>query len=142
MPTIRSIAAIGAVAAAAGPAAALANTVSHAKLWQTKHATVICGVEIHAKKKPATNILCQAKGIPRPKSGGVGDPNVQISAHGKPRLVLISQDSYVTTTVRTLAKGTTWSALGVTCTVKAKTVVCTNKSGHGFAIGNRKYRHF
>ncbi len=141
MPTIRSIAAIGAVAAAAAPAAALANTVSHAKLWQTKSGSVVCGIEIHAKNKPATHVLCGAIGVPKPKTG-IGDPFAEISAHGKPRVVLRSQLSYVATTTKTLAKGTTWSALGVTCTVKTKTVTCKNKSGHGFTIGNGKYTHF
>ena len=138
---VRTIAAFGLLSAAAAPAA-LAATTSHAKLWQNKSGTVVCGIKIHATSKPATEVLCGSKGIPRAPHG-VGDPFVQIAAHGHPQLVLISQNSFVGTgTPKTLAKGATWSSLGVTCTIGAKTVKCENKSSHGFTIGNGKYVAF
>jgi hypothetical protein len=55
---------------------------------------------------------------------------------------LISQDSWVTTTTKTLARGTTWKSIGVTCKIASKSVTCSNRSAHGFTIGNHKYKAF
>ena len=41
----------------------------------------------------------------------------------------------------TLKNGSSWSGVGVSCTVGA-TVTCRNQSGHGFTIGNGKYKPF
>ena len=104
---------------------------------------MICGLEIVAHGKPNT-LLCGAKGVPKPKGtpkGAPGDPMVQITKSGKPRLVLISQDSFVSNHSVFLSNGTTWSSVGVTCKVDP-TVTCTNGSGHGFKIGNGKYKPF
>ncbi len=129
--------------ALAPAAAALAATTSHADLWQNKRATVVCGIEASALSRRA--VLCGAAGIPRPRhsSPNEGDPNVSISSRGKPELVLISQDSYVAgAKTRTLADGAVWTQRGVKCKVGSKTVTCTNRSGHGFTIGNGHYHSF
>jgi hypothetical protein len=132
-----------AVLAIGAPVAAAATT-SKANLWQNKAKTVICGVEIHASNKPASRILCSAPGLPRPphSNPNVGDPNVDIAATGSPRLLLLSQNSFVGTKTVTLSKGTLWSVLGVTCHVGPSTVLCFNTANHGFVIGNGKYRSF
>ena len=66
---------------------------------------------------------------------GVGDPFIQISAHGKPAIVYVSQDEYAGKNPVTLKTGRKWSDLGVTRTIASKTVTCRNKSNHGFTIG-------
>lgn len=143
MPPARAVATLGLVlAAVAAPAAATAASTSHAKLFQNSSHTVTCGVEIHAGAK-AKWVICGAQGVPRPKGGAnVGDPFVQIARKGKPQLVLRSQDSFEGVKPVTLGLGHKWSALGVTCQVDTKTVACSNVSGHGFNIGNGKYRKF
>jgi hypothetical protein len=120
------------------------NTVtSHAKLFENPSRTAVCGVEIHVRHKPATELLCGARHIPRPKQGGpVGDPFVQLAATGKPKLVLISQDSYVSSKAQRLAKGTLWRALGITCSIGLSRIRCHNRDHHGFVIGRRRYRSF
>ena len=129
------------IAAAAPAAAASGGKTSHAKLFQNKAGTVACGEEIHLKSKPATNILCSAPNLPVPTSK-VGDPFIQISSHGKPTVVYLSQASYVAHKATALKTGAKWSLLGVSCTVLAKTVKCENKSKHGFTIGKGKYKSF
>jgi hypothetical protein len=132
--------AVGVLAAAAIPATAAAQT-SNAKLFQNPSKTAVCGIKIHASHTPATELLCSAKGIPRAKRG-IGDPFVQIAATGSPQLVPISQDSYVSNTLKTLSKGTLWSSIGVTCNVGSRTILCFNGDNHGFVIGNGKYKSF
>jgi hypothetical protein len=135
-----------AVLAIGAPAAITATAAAKSKpnLWRNKADTVTCGVEIHASNKPASRILCSATGIPRPphSNPNVGDPFVDIPATGSPRLVLLSQNSWVGTKTVTLSKGTLWSLLGVTCNVGPSTVLCFNTANHGFVIGNGKYRSF
>ena len=134
--------AVFAAVAIAAPAIASATT-SSVKLFQNPGRTAECGIKIHAAHKPATQLLCSAAGIPRPKHGGpAGDPFVQISASGPPQLVLISQDSFVSNTVHTLTKGTLWHSIGVTCNIGTKTILCFNGDNHGFVIGNGKYNPF
>lgn len=129
------------VAAVAAPTAA--SAASTAKRWQNKALSVECGLKIHAPGKPANTLLCSAVGIPRPKNGGpAGDPFVQITRRGRAQLVLISQASWIGKNTATLRPGATWSSVGVTCTIAAKTVTCRNTSRHGFTIGNGKYRSF
>jgi hypothetical protein len=140
MRMTRALAAAAVVGAAALPATAVAKT-SNAQLFQNPKKNVVCGIEIHATNKPATELLCNGPGIPRAKQG-VGDPFVQISATGAPQLVLISQNSYVTNKVKTLSKGTLWSSLGVTCNIGTNTILCFNGDNHGFVIGNKKYTSF
>jgi len=140
MPKTRVLAAAAVLGAAAVPASALAKT-SNAQLFQNPSKTAVCGIEIHASNKPATELLCGASGIPRAKHG-VGDPFVQISATGSPQLVLISQNSYVGSNAKTLSKGTLWSSLGVTCNIGSGTILCFNGDNHGFVIGNHKYKSF
>ena len=136
-----AVAVLGAVAVAA-PAAATPTT-SSVKLFQDSARTADCGIKIHPAHSPATEVLCSAAGVPRPKHGGsAGDPFVQIGASGAPKLVLISQNSFVTSTIHTLAKGTLWQSIGVTCNVGANTILCFNGDNHGFVIGNGKYRSF
>ena len=132
--------AVGVLAAAAIPATAAAKT-SSASLFQNPAKTAVCGIEIHASNRPATELLCSAKGIPRAKHG-TGDPFVQISATGSPQLVLISQNSYVSNNLKTLPKGTLWSSIGVTCHVGSATILCFNGDNHGFVIGDGKYTSF
>jgi hypothetical protein len=131
--------AIGLLAGAAIPAAAAATT-STAPVFQNPSRTAICGLEIHLAGSPVY-LLCEATGVPRAKHG-VGDPAVQLSRTGKPQLVLISQDSYSSNTLKTLSKGTGWSSIGVTCTIGSDTIRCSNTNNHGFTIGNGKYKPF
>jgi len=128
--------------AIAAPAIASATT-SNVKLFQNPARTADCGIRIHPASKPATEVLCSGAGVPRPKhSGSAGDPFVQISANGPPQLVLISQDSFVGTTIHTLAKGTLWRSIGVSCNIGTNTILCFNGDNHGFVIGNGKYKSF
>ncbi len=139
MSRSRVLAAVAVVAVAA-PAAAAAGT-SHVKTFQNPKKSAVCGLKIHAPKKPATLVLCSARGIPRTKSP-VGDPFVQLGATGPAQLVAISQASWVSNSVKTLSQGTLWSGVGVTCHVSTGTVLCFNRDNHGFVIGNGKYKSF
>jgi hypothetical protein len=138
MSRVRTVAVAGAAAAIAVPAATSLAAISHAKFWQNKAKTVVCGI-----KNPSSSklVICSSKGVPKAKSG-VGDPFVQIGKTGKPKLVLESQTPFQGHHPATLSKGSTWSSLGVTCTIASKTVTCKNKSKHGFTIGNGKYKKF
>jgi hypothetical protein len=140
MSAVRAVAVAFGLSLAAAPALAASGT-SHALLWQTSNQSVSCGVKIHVPKKPATMVLCSAAGIPKAKHG-IGDPFVQLAAHGKAQLVLISQNSFVGHKSATLRSGAKWSRLGVTCTIATTTATCKNKSKHGFTIGNGKYKSF
>jgi hypothetical protein len=131
-----------ALAIAAVPAVALAKpTPIHSKLFRNKLGTVTCGVEIPLPGHHAHWVLCSAVGIP-PAKTGTGDPFVQVARTGKPQLVLVSQDEYETNHATVLGTGSSWGKLGVVCTVAGKTVTCTNHGGHGFTIGNHKYKSF
>lgn len=133
------------VAAATGalvPAAAAAP-ISKTVSFTNRSRTVACGIEIHAPNKGATNVLCSARGIPRPSNGGpVGDPFVEISLLGRPRLTLISQNSFVAGRTAHLRRGRLWNQLGVTCHLAQFNVMCFNGSNHGFIIGNGRYKSF
>ena len=124
---------------AAAVAAPVALAASSAKFWQNHARTAVCG-----KRTPSDffQLLCSAKGIPRPKGGGQGgDPFVALGRTGKAKLVLLSQDEFPAGNPKTLGNGTTWSMDGVSCTVAGK-VTCKNTVGHGFTIGNGKYKSF
>ena len=136
----RTLAPITVLLLAAAPASGA--SISHAKLWQNRSGSVVCGIKIHPQGKPATELLCGSKGIPR-AAHGVGDPFVQLAAHGRAQLVLISQASFEGSgTPVTLGRGASWRSLGVTCTIGAKTVTCENNSKHGFTVGDGKYSSF
>jgi hypothetical protein len=123
--------------------AALAAPISKATLFQSNGGAVTCGVEIHAPGKPATDVLCAAKGIPAPKHPGIGDPGfVQIGVLGQPQVLRLSQDSFVAGKTAKLGRGRLWNQLGVTCHVALATVMCFNGDNHGFVIGNGHYRSF
>jgi len=144
MTSIRTLTAAALAAAVATPTAIALASTSHAKLWGNAANTMGCGLEQTVKGKKPSIVLCGAHGIPKPKGtlpGAPGDPYVQLTRTGKPKLVLISQFSYVTDHSTRLSNGTTWSSVGVTCKL-GKTVKCTNKSKHGFKIGNGKYKPF
>ncbi len=130
-------------AIAATAPAALATPISKAIHFQSNGGAVTCGIEIHAPGKPATHVLCAAKGIPAPKQPGVGDPGfVQLSVLGQPQVLRLSQDSFVAGKTAKLGRGRLWNQLGVTCHVALTTVVCFNGDNHGFVIGNGHYRSF
>jgi hypothetical protein len=146
MRTRHALAALGGLGAAAATAAALGATAgtptSRARLFQDPARTALCGIEIHPPHSPAKELLCSAGHLPRAK-GPVGDPFVRLAAAGRPQLVLISQNSYVTSETTTLPAGTLWSrSLGVTCNVGSSTILCFNRQNHGFVIGRRRYRSF
>ena len=127
-----------AVCAAAAPAA-LAASASHANFWDNHAKTAVCGKRI---TRTPFQLLCAAKGVPRPTTGSQGgDPFVVLRRTGRPHLVLLSQREFPAGNPRRLADGSTWSKDGITCTVASK-VTCRNTSGHGFTIGNGKYRSF
>jgi hypothetical protein len=127
----------------ATPALAAAGT-SSTVLWQTPNAAVICGVEISPTGVSSSNVLCSARKFPKPKgfNTNAGDPYVQISAKGSPKVVPISQDSYLSNTPVTLKAGTTWTRIGVTCVISATSAKCTNGAKHGFTIGSGLYKPF
>jgi hypothetical protein len=135
--------AITVLATATVASAATAAPISKAVLFQTKSLNVGCGVEIHAPGKPATEVLCSAKGIPAPKGKGVGDAGfVEIGVLGKPKLIRTSQDSFVGTKPVTLGRGRLWNQIGVTCHVGLVKVLCFNGDNQGFVIGNGHYQAF
>jgi hypothetical protein len=139
----RLVAATTVAAIAATAPAAVAAPLSKAISFQSTTAAVTCGIEIHAPGKPATNVLCAAKGIPAPKRPGVGDAGfVQISVLGRPQVLRLSQDSFVAGRTAKLGRGRLWNQLGITCHVALTTVMCFNGDNHGFVIGNRHYRTF
>jgi hypothetical protein len=132
---------VGALAAAALPAGALA--ASTPKHWTAGHGNsrVTCGEEIGSPT--STYVLCSARGLKLPKSEkNQGDPFIQVAATGKAKVVPISQDSYFGKGGR-LAPGSTWKALGVTCKVSSASLVkCKNGTGHGFTLGGAKPKIF
>ncbi len=134
-------AALAAWLAVSAATAVAAGGSSSALLWQNKTGSVACGLKSGGPVAKAP-LICSSKGIPRkPHGGPVGDPFVQLGKTGKPQLELFSQNEYRTKKIATLANGTSWSRNGVTCSV-GKTVTCKNTQGHGFTIGNGKYKHF
>jgi hypothetical protein len=131
------------IAVAALASAATAAPISKAVQFHSLKRGVTCGIEIHAPSRPATEVLCSAKGVPPPKHGGIGDPGfVQLSVLGHPKLLRLSQDSFVAGKTVGLARGRLWNELGVTCHVAQTTVMCFNGDNHGFVIGNGRYRSF
>jgi hypothetical protein len=140
----RLAAAVVTIAATACAApSALAAPISKTISFTSNTGRVMCGIEIHAPGKPATEVLCSAKGIPAPKGPGVGDPGfVQLGLLGKPQVLRLSQDSFVAGTTTKLGRGRLWNQLGVTCHVALTTVMCFNGDNHGFVIGNGAYRTF
>ncbi len=123
--------------------AALAAPISKAIHFESNSGRVTCGIEIHAPGKPATDVLCSAKGIPPPKGPGVGDPGfVQLGLLGKPQVLRLSQDSFVAGKTAKLGRGRLWNQLGVTCHVALSTVMCFNGDNHGFVIGDGSYLSF
>ena len=124
-------------------AATEAKPLSKAIRFTNHSGKVTCGIEIHAPGRPATEVLCAANGIPAPKTQGVGDSGfVEIGVLGKPRLLRLSQNSWVAGHSVRLARGRLWNQLGVTCHMGAVTVLCFNGDDHGFVIGDGHYRKF
>jgi hypothetical protein len=139
---IRWAAAPAAVALLAAPAA-VAAPISKTISFTNSSGSVICGIEIHAPNKRASEVLCAAKGIPAPKHGGVGDPGfVQLNVLGKPQTLRLSQNSFVAGKTAKLGRGRLWNQLGVTCHIGKTSVLCFNGDNHGFVVGNRRYRSF
>ncbi len=135
-----STVAVGVVAFAA---AATAAPISKSLHFHNSSGTVTCGIEIHALNKPATMVLCAARGIPAPKQKGVGDPGfVQLGVLGQPQVLRLSQDSFVAGTSVKLGRGRLWNQLGVTCHMALATVMCFNGDNHGFVIGTGHYTSF
>jgi hypothetical protein len=135
------LAAAGAVATGAFAATGLASTPAPL-FWQNPTHKIDCGIMLGYKQ-----VLCSAKKIPAPPhtSSKDGDPGfVSIGKTGKPKLLRLSQDSFVSDKIKTQKANTTWTFNSVTCSVAATTVTCTNKSGHGFEIDGpgKGYRSF
>jgi hypothetical protein len=144
MSRIKSFVALTACAgiAAAAPAA-VAAPLSKTTMFTALGNKVTCGVMIHAASAPAKEVLCAARGIPAPKGHGVGDPGfVEIAVLGSPKVLRLSQDSFVAGSKAALGRGRLWNQLGVTCHVAATTVMCFNGDNHGFVIGNGHYKSF
>lgn len=122
---------------------AAATPLSKSIQFTNRSGKVRCGIEIHAPGKPATNVLCAAKGIPAPKTKGVRDSGfVAMGVLGRPRVLRLSQNSWVAGRSAKLGRGRLWNQLGVTCHMGAVTVMCFNGDNHGFVIGNGRYRKF
>jgi hypothetical protein len=144
MTRVKSLAAVAICAGMAAfvPAAAAAP-ISKATRFQALGAKVTCGIEIHAPSMPPREVLCAARGIPAPKGPGAGDAGfVQVAVTGAPRLLRLSQDSFVAGATAHLGRGRLWNQFGVTCHVAEATVMCFNGNNHGFVIGNGHYRSF
>lgn len=123
-------------------AVAGAAPLSKAIRFTNHSGKVTCGIEIHAPGKPATQVLCAAKGIPAPPHG-IGDGGfVEIGVLGKPQVLRLSQNSWVAGQTVRLGRGRLWNQLGVTCHMGAVTVMCFNGDNHGFVIGDGHYRRF
>lgn len=121
-------------------AAPVALAASHAHFWQNRETSLVCGYRTSAR--PATQLICSAKGIPRPKGVKDGDGGfVVLGARGRAKPIVTFQSEFPAGTPVTLANGTTWMGLGITCSVGAK-VTCRNKSRHGFTIGRGRYKAF
>jgi hypothetical protein len=134
---------IASVATVMVAVSAQAAPLSKAIRFTNRSGKVTCGIEIHTPGKAATEVLCAAKGIPPPKTQGVGDSGfVQIGVFGKPRVLRLSQNSWVAGHAVRLGRGRLWNQLGVTCHMGAVTVMCFNGANHGFVIGNGHYRTF
>jgi hypothetical protein len=131
--------AITVLATATVASVATAAPISKATQFQNQTGRVACGIAIG---KPATEILCSAKGIPAPKGKGVGDPFVEIGVLGKPKLVRLSQDSFAGKSFVKLGRGRLWNQLGVTCHLGLVKVLCFNGDNQGFVIGNGHYEAF
>ena len=142
--TVPKLAAALAALGMAGMApAAAAAPISHTTSFVNQKRSVMCGIEIHAPNKPATEVLCAAGGIPAPKHGGIGDAGfVQIGLLGNPQTLRLSQNSFVAGTTAKLGRGRLWNQLGVTCHLGATTVMCFNGDNHGFVIGDGHYKSF
>jgi hypothetical protein len=138
--SVRKLSLITAAAfAVAAPAALAGTSVSHSNFWQNHAKTAVCGKRITVG---SFHLLCSAQGIPRPSTGSQGgDPFVVLRRTGRPHLVLLSQREFPGGNPQTLADGSKWSKDGITCTLNHK-VTCKNTSGHGFTIGNGKYKSF
>jgi len=135
--------ALGGLAFAVFAPAAVAAPISKRVSFTNQSRKITCGIEIHAPNTRATNVLCVGPGIPRPKSfGPVGDPFVQISVLGRPQIVPISQQSWISGRRAHLGRGRLWNQLGVTCHVGSSSVLCFNGSNHGFIIGGGRFRTF
>jgi hypothetical protein len=133
----------GAVGVAVLAPTATAAPISKSIQFHNSSGKVTCGIEIHPPSKPATEVLCSARGIPAPKQKGVGDPGfVQLGVLGQPQVLRLSQDSFVGGTSVKLGRGRLWNQLGVTCHMGLTTVMCFNGDNHGFVIGNGHYRSF
>jgi hypothetical protein len=134
--------AICAAAMTAVPAASAAP-ISKTTMFTALGHKVTCGVMIHASSAPAKEVLCAAKGIPAPKKHGAGDPGfVEISVLGLPKVLRLSQNSFVAGSKAALGRGRLWNQLGVSCHVASTAVLCFNGDNHGFVIGDGKYRTF
>jgi hypothetical protein len=133
----------GAAAVAVLAPIAAAAPISKSIQFRNLSGKVTCGIEIHAPNKPATKVLCAARGIPAPKQKGIGDSGfVQLGVLGRPQVLRLSQDSFVAGASVKLGRGRLWNQLGVTCHVAQPTVMCFNGDNHGFVIGNGHYRSF
>jgi hypothetical protein len=119
-----------------------AAPISKAPLFRNNNRRVFCGIEIHALNKPATKVICQAKGIRGVGNPMAGDPAVELSVLGTPQLLRTSQDPFVAQHAKRLGRGRLWNQIGVTCHIARVTVMCFNGSNHGFIIGNGRYRSF
>jgi len=128
------------------PGVAVASTSSTLN-WSTQGEAVVCGVAEGiegTRLDPATGaplnglwrgLQCQATGLPH--APGIGDPAVQLGQGraGRARLVDISQDDLVSNApYLALAPGSLWKSYGITCTVDAASIRCTNGPGYGFTM--------
>ena len=130
------------VAALTFSSIATAAPISKAIQFRALNLRVTCGEEIHAPNKPATEVLCAAKGIPAPTAPGSATPGSSRSACSARLRSRLSQDSFIAGKSANLGRGRIWNQLGVTCHVGASTVLCFNGDNHGFVIGDGHYRTF
>jgi sugar lactone lactonase YvrE len=124
-----------------GPAA-----TSGPLVWKALGGTVTCGLAGGPRKQ----VLCDSQRVPAPPPSrtSIGDPDfVYLAATGRPRLVRLSQYSWVGLGfIKTVAvsPGRTWRirGTGIACAIGRRAVRCSNGSHHGFTITRRTYRSF
>jgi hypothetical protein len=143
------------VAIGLSPAAAMGFS-SRAANWSTRGSVVVCGIALGVPGTaidPGTQaqleglwpgLQCSTPDMPRPRNG-VGDPFVQLGQgrSGRARLVAISQDDLASATPYVpLRPASTWKRDGITCTVGATSVRCTNSARHGFTLSPGRLHRF
>jgi hypothetical protein len=131
------------IVVAVGFAADATAARTQQQLWKALGGKVECGPTVPSPNGTAP-LLCQSRAVPAPSDPGVGDPGfVYLKRTGRPIPARLSQYTWaVSEPPVTLKAGRTWTGHGVTCSIRVKSVRCSNRSHHGFKITRGSYRAF